>query len=108
MTAKLSKINTINGDVTDNLLGDYADLGNFTSSKLSALDINNKKQLLMHQKIGKGFDYTAIAQSLMGNDMGLKTPPKTVLHHSPEGLGAENPDLSSTYSNSHPIRTNMP
>jgi hypothetical protein len=62
----------------------------------------------MHQRIGKGFDYTAIAQSLMGDDMGLNTPPKTVLHHSPEGVGAENPDLSSTYSNSHPIRTNMP
>jgi hypothetical protein len=39
MTTKLSKINTINGDVTDNLLGDYADLGNFTSSKLSALKL---------------------------------------------------------------------
>ena len=59
----------------------------------------------MHGKLGKGFDYTAIAQSLMGDDMGLNTPPKTVLHHSPEGVGAENQDLSSTYSNSHPIKT---
>ena len=59
----------------------------------------------MHGKLGKGFDYTAIAQSLMGDDMGLNTPPKTVLHHSPEGMGAENQDLSSTYSNSHPIKT---
>ena len=108
MTAKLSKINTINGDVADNLLGDYPDLRNFTSSKLSTLDITNKKQLLMYEKLGKGFDCTAIAQPLIGDDMGLNTPPKTVLHHSPEGLGAENPDLSSTYSNSHPIRTNMP
>ncbi len=43
-TAKLPKINKINDDVTGDLLGDYADLENFASSKPSYLDISNKKQ----------------------------------------------------------------
>ena len=45
-TAKLPKINKINDDVTGELLGDYADLENFASSKLSYLDIINKNNYL--------------------------------------------------------------
>ena len=41
-TAKLPKINKINDDVTGDLLGDYADLENFASSKPSYFDISNK------------------------------------------------------------------
>lgn len=108
MTAKLPKINTLNDDMTDDLLGDYADLGGIASSKSSFIDINHKNQLLMHQKIGKGFDYTAIAESLMGDEMGLNTPPKTVLQHSQEDVGAENLDLPSTSSDSYPMRSKMP
>lgn len=48
MTAKLPKINTLNDDMTDDLLGDYADLGGIASSKSSFIDINHKKQLLTH------------------------------------------------------------
>ena len=107
-TAKLPKINKINDDVTGDLLGDYADLENFASSKPSYLDISNKKQLFTHEMRSNGFDFTSIAQSLMGDDMGLNTHLKKVPHHSPEGVGAENTDLSSTYSDSHPIETNMP
>ena len=40
--------------------------------------------------------------------MGLNTHLKKVPHHSPEGIGTENTDLSHTYSDSHPIETNMP
>lgn len=108
MTAKLPKINTLNDDMTDDLLGDYVDLGGIASSKSSFIDINHKKQLLTHQKIGKGFDYTAIAESLMGDEMGLNTPPKTVLQHSQEGVGAENLDIPSTSSDSYPMRSKMP
>ena len=65
-TAKLPKINKINDDVTGDLLGDYADLENFASSKPSYLDISNKKQLFTHEMRSNGFDFTSIAQSLMG------------------------------------------
>lgn len=53
--------------------------------------------------ISKKFNCIALSKPLIGGDMGLNTPPKSVWHHSQEGVGAENTDLPSQYSDSYPI-----